>query len=288
MGLLDRLQKKWKHSDPAVRLEAVRALKDQELLEEIAANDTSDDVRSAAIEALNDQDGLERLAVADLPCAAAAGAKVIDPAGLVRLAQKAARPVVRQRAIERITDRKVLLRIAAVDPDATLRALARVRAGGSDPACNYLRGTISKLPVAMRGETAPAEFSGTLDEICQALTQDPRFFVNGEVVEEESNGAASVADPTQAPWTIPNFPLARTTIRFLAQTRTPWLSDTPEAERISFYHVKVWRTGENRYDAVATNKQTAATSDPVAWSKASGSGPHDAGAAAEAEAEVEG
>lgn len=283
MGFLDRLQRKWKHSDPAVRLEAVRALEDQELLEEIATNDASDAVRSAAIDALKDQDALERLALADLPCAAAACAKVTDPSGLLRLAQKAAQAVVRQRAIASVTDRKVLLRVAAVDPDATLRALARVRAGGSDPACNYLRGTISKLPVAVRSESAAVEFSGTLDEVCEALTQDPRFFVNGEVVEDESSGAASVPDPTQAPWTVPHFPIARSTIRFLAQTRTPWLSDAPGTESISFYHVKVWRTGENRYDAVATTKQTAPTSDPVAWSQASGSGSHQAGDAAEVE-----
>ena len=283
MGLLDRLQKKWKHSDPAVRLEAVRGLKDQALLGEIATTDSSELVQSVAIAGLSDQDVLIDLAIGNLPCAAAACAKVTDSAGLVRLAQRATQPAVRLKAIERVTDTKALLRIAALDPDATLRALARARAGGPDPASNYLRGTISKLPVTVRSEPVAPEFSGTLDEVCQALTQDPRFFVNGEVVEEESNGTASVADPTKAPWTVPNFPLVRTTIRFLAQTRTPWLSENRDAGDISFYHVKVWRTGENRYDAIATNKQTAPTSDPIAWSKASGSGPHDEGAAARVE-----
>jgi hypothetical protein len=279
MVFFDRFRRKWKHPDPTVRLEAVRALRDQKLLGEIATNDASDDVRLAAVETLKDEGELVRLAIADHSCAAAAGAKVTDPVGVTRIAQQAARPAVRQHAIERIKDRTVLLRIAAVDTEASLRALARVRAGGADPAWAYLRGTISKLPVSPRNETTAVEFSGTLDEVCKALAQDPRFFVNGEVVEEESHGTASVADPTQAPWTIPVFPLARTTIRFLAQTRTPWLSATSGPQNLSFYHVKVWRTGEDRYDAVATVKQPTPTSDPITWSRASGSGPHDAAAA---------
>ena len=283
MGFFDRFSRKWKHPDPAVRRAAVATLTDPDRLGEIATNDPGDDVRAAAIGALQDQGALVRLALADLPCAAAAGAKVTEPGGLARLAQQAAQPAVRQRAIERITDQAVLLRIAALDTDATLRALARVRAGGTDPAWQYLRGTISKLPVAPRNDAAPAEFSGTLDEVCQALTQDPRFFVNGEVVDEEANVTASVPDPTQAPWTVPSFPLVRATIRFLAQTRTPWLSATRGDEGTSFYHIKVWRTGEDHYDAVAMNKQLAPNSDPITWSQASGSSSDVAGAAAKAE-----
>ncbi|MDB6093694.1 MAG: hypothetical protein JWM32_1256 [Verrucomicrobia bacterium] len=273
MAFFDRFQKKWKHPDPAVRQEAVRGLKDQDLLGEIATNDSSDDVRSAAIDTLKDQDVLERLALSDLPCARAAGAKVTDSYNLERIAKLAVQSSVRQQAIGRITDNNLLLRISALDPDPTVRALASLRAGGADPARTYLRGTISKLPSAPRSESAVPEFSGTLDEVCHALTQDPRFFVNGELVEEEANRTASVADPTQAPWTIP---LARTTIRLLAQTRKASINDTRGAEELSFYHIKVWRTAEDRYEAVAINKRTAPTSDPVAWSQASGSGPHEA------------
>ena len=283
MGFFDRFQKKWKHSDPAVRLAAVPTLTDQELLGEIATNDPSAEVRAAAIAVLKDQDVLLRLALAELPDAPAAGAKVTEPGGLARLAQQAVQPAVRQQAIERLTDQTVLLRIAALDPDATLRALARIHAGGADPAWHYLRATIAKLPVTTRNDAAPAEFSGTLDEVCQALTQDPRFFVNGEVVDEEVNVTASVPDPTQAPWTVPSFPLVRATIRFLAQTRTPWLSTTRGAEGTSFYHIKVWRTGENHYDAMAINKQLAPNSDPITWSQASGSSSDVAGATAKAE-----
>lgn len=284
MGFFDRFQKKWKHPDPAIRLEAVRALKDQELLGEIAQTDASDEVRSAAVDALKDEQVLVELALAEGPCAVAAAARVNYPIDLARLAKQAAQPAVRQRAIERITDSNLLLRISALDPDPTLRALARLRAGGSDPARAYLHGTISKLQIAARTETTAAEFSGTLDEVCQALIRDPRFFVNGEVVEEEANVTAAVPDPTQAPWTVPNFPLsAPTTIRFLAQTRTPWLSQTRETEETSFYHIKVWRSGDNRYDAIATTKRAAPASDPQAWSQASGSGARPVGAAAEAE-----
>ena len=271
MGLFDGWRKKWKHPDPAVRLEAVRRLNDPALLGEIATNDSLDEVRATALALITDQMVLEQLACSDLPCAGTAAAKVTDPARLARIARRAAQAAVRLQAVERVTDQKVLLPIAALDPEATIRARARNRAGGPDPAWHYLRGTIAQLPVAPRGEPGAAEFSGTLDEICQTLTQDPRFFINGEVVEDGSNGTASLPDPTQAPWTIPNFPMARTTIRFLAQTRTPWLGGTRGPDDVSFYHVKVWRTDADHYAAVAIGKQTAPMSDPVAWSRASGS-----------------
>lgn len=273
MSFFDRFKPKWRHSDPAVRLAAVRELTDQRALSEVATNDGSDDVRLAAIERLTDQAVLEHIAAGKSPHAAIAGAKVTDPGGLARLAQSAAQLPVRQRAIAGVKDSNILLRIAALDPDASIRAQARARAGGPDPASNYLRGMISKLPVAERATAEAVEFSGTLDELCQSLTQDPRFFINGEVVDEDMHGTASVANPTQAPWTVPAFPLGRATIRFLAQTRTPWTSNTDSPEAVSFYHIKVWRTGEDRYDAVANKKHIAPTSDPVTWSQASGSGP---------------
>lgn len=274
MGLFDLLQPKWKHADPAVRLEAVRALKDQRVLADIAANDASAEVRLAALAALTDQAALERLASADIPHAAAAAAKVTDPKALARVGKSAAQVAARRQAVEGLADRDVLLGIAALDPDATVRSLARARAGGADPAATYLRGMISALPVAERTATEPVGYSGTLDELCQALTQDPQFLINGEVIEDDATGHASVAAPTQAPWTVPAFPLARTTVRFLAQTRTPWKSDTSEPEAVGFYHIKVWRTGEDHYDAVATKKKISPTSDPFKWSQASGSGPH--------------
>jgi hypothetical protein len=274
MGLFDRLLPKWKHPDPAVRVEAVRDLKDQRALADIAANDASDPVRVAAIAALTDQTALEKLASADAPQAAAAAAKLTDPKALARVAKSGALVDARRQAVEGLSDRDVLLGIAALDPDATVRSLARARAGGADPAAAYLRGMISALPVAARTAAGPAEYTGTLDELCQALTQDPHFFLNGEVAEDDAAGGASVAAPTQAPWTIPSFPLSRVTVRFLAQTRTLWKSDATEPETPSFYHIKVWRTGEDHYEAVATKKKIAPTSDPVAWSQASGSGPH--------------
>ncbi len=275
MGLFDLLQAKWKHADPAVRLEAVRGLKDQRVLADIAANDTSDEVRLAAIATLTDQSALEKLACGDASHAAAAAAKLTDPKALARVGKTAAQMAARRQAVEGISDRDVLLGIAALDPDATVRSLARARAGGAaDPAATYLRGMISGLSVATRTAIEPVEYSGTLADLCQALTQNPQFLINGEVVDEDATGHASDAAPTQAPWTVPAFPMARTTVRFLAQTRTPWTTQTDEPEAMGFFHIKVWRTGEDRYDAVATKKQIAPTSDPFKWSQASGSGPH--------------
>jgi hypothetical protein len=250
----------------------VRSVTDERVLADLATSDPSEEVRRAAIAAVIDEGTLERIALRDDPLAIVAAPRVNQPAALIRLAKSAPRPEVRQNAVVRVKDSNTLQRIAALDLDATVRALARTRAGGPDPATNYLRGMISKLPVSERkGE--PAEISGTLDDLCRALTQDPRFFINGEVVEDEANGAASVANPTQAPWTIPAFPIGRGNIRFLAQSRTPWHTTTTGPAEDTFYHIKVWRVGEDRYDAIAAKKQISPTSDPITWSQASGGSP---------------
>lgn len=269
MSLFERLRPKWKHSDPAVRLEAVRAMCDQSLLTGIAANDASEDVRLAAIDGLTDQEALERLAAAGGVHAVAACAKVADPLALARLAQSSGPAAVRRRAVEGITDRGVLLRVAAADPDPTVRALARARGAGGEMAVTYLREMIAKLPIAGRRAPEVAEFCGTLDAICLTLAKDPRFFINGEMAGTEEDGAVMVPDATQTPWTTPSLPDGHRVARFLAQARIP-----PEgATAISYYHIKVWRTAEDCFDAVATEKRMGRTSNADAWSRASGSTP---------------
>ena len=50
MGLFDKLlTPKWKHKDPNVRLEAVKGLDDQEILAEVASNDSYSDIRLEAV-----------------------------------------------------------------------------------------------------------------------------------------------------------------------------------------------------------------------------------------------
>ena len=56
MGLLDKLkpQPRWKHTDPAVRLEALRELDDQQELAALAETDPDAKVRRAAIARVTD------------------------------------------------------------------------------------------------------------------------------------------------------------------------------------------------------------------------------------------
>jgi hypothetical protein len=48
MAFLDFFRPKWKNSDPAVRLEAVKLLADQDILAEIASSDEAEEVRALA------------------------------------------------------------------------------------------------------------------------------------------------------------------------------------------------------------------------------------------------
>ena len=67
MGLLDKLkpQPRWKHADPAVRLEAVRELDDAAELAVLAESDQDARVRRAAICRITDPAVLGRVAAAD-------------------------------------------------------------------------------------------------------------------------------------------------------------------------------------------------------------------------------
>src|SRR5580704_13337484 len=67
MGLLDKLkpQPRWKHADPAVRLEALRELADPVELATLAESDPDARVRRAAMPRLDDPAVLGRIAAAD-------------------------------------------------------------------------------------------------------------------------------------------------------------------------------------------------------------------------------
>jgi uncharacterized protein DUF349 len=103
MGLLDKLkpQPRWKHADPAVRLEAVRELDDAAELALLAESDPDARVRRAAI------------------------CRITDPAVLGRVAATDADPETRDRASDK------LLALATAGPDEAT-ALGAVRAL-SDP-----------------------------------------------------------------------------------------------------------------------------------------------------------
>ena len=273
MSLFDCLRPRWKHTDPAVRQDAVRGLVDPQLLADIATNDASDDVRRAAIEALNDQRCLEQIASAGSELALAAFAKVSDKPAIARLAQSAESVAVRQRAVEKIDDVAVLRCVACADPNAAVRAMARAKCTDDSISRVHLCAVLSRLQVAEHKVEQVVEFCGTMSEICRALTRDPRFFINGSVSADEEDGAAQLVDPTQAPWTKAGFQTREIVARFVAQTR-PEPSGQPSAsEPLRYFLIKVWRVGEDLFNGVAEEKQLAATSDAAVWSRASSSGP---------------
>jgi hypothetical protein len=125
MGLLDKLkpQPRWKHADPAVRLEAVRDLDDPVELGTLAETDPDVRVRRAAICRLRDAEVLGRVAAAD------ADAETRDRAAdrLVALATAAEDGEPALAAVRALTDARRLSTIARGDATEAIRleALAR-------------------------------------------------------------------------------------------------------------------------------------------------------------------
>ncbi|MEO7191797.1 MAG: DUF349 domain-containing protein [Vicinamibacterales bacterium] len=162
MGFLDKLkpQPRWKHADPAIRLEAVRALDDQAELRAIVETDVDAKVRRAAISRLLDTEMLGAVAASDADPEAkdraadrllalasrpdlsgepgkdatgdelalkAVGA-LTDPRRLSTIAKSEGSGAVRNAALARISDARVLGSIArhAKHADTAASALSRV------------------------------------------------------------------------------------------------------------------------------------------------------------------
>ncbi len=151
MGILDKLKPhpRWKHTDPAVRLEAVRELDDQVELAELAGTDPDARVRRAAVARLDDvaalgaalndtdeavkDDAAERLVAialdgSDAARALAAAGHLTDARRLAHLAKSPATQStedVRTAALARITDDRAL---GAVARHAAVEAIASAAA----------------------------------------------------------------------------------------------------------------------------------------------------------------
>lgn len=128
MGILDKLkpQPRWKHADPAIRLEAVRDLTDQIELAALAESDPDSRVRRAAAALVEDVEVLGR-------CAADADASVREEAAdrLLAFAMDAANAARAASAAGRLSDPKRLALIAKSDATETVEpvresALARL------------------------------------------------------------------------------------------------------------------------------------------------------------------
>jgi hypothetical protein len=139
MGLLDRFkpQPRWKHVDPAIRLEAVRDLEDGIDLVALAESDPDAKVRRAAVAHLNDPACLARVAAGDADadvCERAADrlvAVALDAAGALPDGdgERAGEPdAVALAAVAAITDARRLSTVAKSEAPESVRtaALARV------------------------------------------------------------------------------------------------------------------------------------------------------------------
>jgi hypothetical protein len=156
MSLLDRIRPKWHHSDPEVRISAVRQLggEDQELLSTLAREDEDARVRRMAVKKLEDparllevserdpNEGLRELAAeraGDILAERATSdgsserceealSKLVNPKHLARVAVAAAHPTIQKSALARLSDEKALGEVVRRAGDLAIRkeALGRV------------------------------------------------------------------------------------------------------------------------------------------------------------------
>jgi hypothetical protein len=127
MGILDKLrpQPRWKHADPAVRLDAISHIDDPLILADIAGTDEDPRVRRKALDRIEDVDVIAGLAARD----ADAGVREAAIEALVEIANNgAADAAIAARAVAGITDERKLAQIARTSPHGQARqdALARV------------------------------------------------------------------------------------------------------------------------------------------------------------------
>ncbi len=152
MGLLDKLkpQPRWKHADPAVRLEALRELADPAELTMLAESDPDARVRKAAVPRLEDPAVLGRMAsgdpdadirdaaterllalatggVADEPTAVAAVGQLSDPRRLSTIAKSQAAEAVATAALARTVDERALGAIARTAAHEAVALAAEIR-----------------------------------------------------------------------------------------------------------------------------------------------------------------
>ncbi|HEX6322463.1 MAG TPA: DUF349 domain-containing protein [Vicinamibacterales bacterium] len=127
MGILDKLrpQPRWKHADPAVRLDALPQIDDPAVLAELAGGDPDARVRRKALDLVEDVDVIAAVAARDTD-------EGVRDAAAVALAEIASNPEaeaqVAARAVAGLSDERRLAAVARTSPHAQARedALARV------------------------------------------------------------------------------------------------------------------------------------------------------------------
>lgn len=141
MAISDWIKPKWKHSDPEVRLGAVRRMgpDDEERLRTLALADADHRVRVAAVERIADEAFLREIAGSqgDGPAQTVARERLV---GIYRArALESTDPAVQRDAVARLADEDALFEIACAVADPEVRLLAAERISDPERLCELTR-----------------------------------------------------------------------------------------------------------------------------------------------------
>lgn len=142
MGLFDRFKKqKWENKNPEVRLEAIKELNDQNILVELAKNDSDSNVRSAAVKKISDESVLIDIAKndSDSDVRNEAIKKITDESAVVDIIKNESSRMVCESGFEKINKEEYLSDIAKnafnwsircraielIDDETTLKYIAK-------------------------------------------------------------------------------------------------------------------------------------------------------------------
>jgi len=262
MSFLDRLRPKWQHSDPEMREQAVNGLCDQEILARIACDDADESVRLAAILKLTDQKLLARLACSTDNLAIPAAKRLTDRMLITNVALTAPSREVRLLAIDQMDDNTALHRVATSDTDPLIRAKARNKRLGPDAKRDFIRSELSKLRLAERTAREVGEVCGSLEDICDQLTGEVPFQINGRIAQSHEDLGLNESEKTPD------------SAQFLASKQEPGNNALAHHARENvFYEIVVWRLEEDTFEFRKNEKRLAVTKDSARWSRVSNGDP---------------
>ncbi|MDO8540611.1 MAG: hypothetical protein Q7S40_09275 [Opitutaceae bacterium] len=269
MNVFSILRPKYKHPDPAQRAAAVATLTDQLLLSDMVATDDNSTVVTAALHRITDQKIRAQIAKGGGPMNVAALEGINDPHLLSSIARHAASAEVRGLAVARIDDSRTLAAIMAHEPDPSVRQLARLKHRGADPLQLHLKNVLSNLDVAMVAEPTGDAFSGSLDEICTALSSDGRFQIDALVTEPgQHRDAVPAQGETEAMTNPAAAPAPSGWVELLAHHRDGGKNPASPGQSVHF-QIKICRRGENQYEWRVSERRVELTNDVASWASSS-------------------
>ena len=129
MAFADWFRPKWRHSNPTVRMAAVKTLTDPAILGRVAKGDADASIRLAAVELVSDQRVLGEVAKtdADEQVRGQALGRVTEAAILADIVQKGRPGETRAVALARLTEPALLGEVAKGNDDVELRRSATLR-----------------------------------------------------------------------------------------------------------------------------------------------------------------